>query len=204
VVSRQSGLVLVGRATTISRKLTRRAGSSPLRRAAAVADLGACGRRGCAVAHGSLFRDFAAACIALASGDEEGLRPSGSRTTSDSRIAFCRRHRSRGFKRHRAAPPRRHRPWAEVTSNQTAGLVVDHAADGASDRGCGIGLGQAKPAPRSGWARNRERIKASPSRRNAPAATGISALAISPNTAAGRTALASDRVERHGARRLRW
>jgi len=48
------------------------------------------------------------------------------------------------------------------------------------------------------------RIKASPSRRNAPAATGISALAISPNTAAGRTALASDRVERHGARRLRW
>ncbi len=39
---------------------------------------------------------------------------------------------------------------------------------------------------------------------SAPAATGASALASAPNTAAGRPRLASAKVERHGARRLRW
>jgi len=48
------------------------------------------------------------------------------------------------------------------------------------------------------------RTSTSLSRRSAPAAIEINAIAISQNTAAGRSALASASVERHGARRLRW
>ena len=63
---------------------------------------------------------------------------------------------------------------------------------------------QAKRSPLSGiGVESSSRINASLSPRSAPAATGTSAAAIAPKAAAGRCALASDKVERHGARRLR-
>lgn len=48
------------------------------------------------------------------------------------------------------------------------------------------------------------RTSALPSRRSTPAASGTSAAAMSRNTCQRRLALASDRVERGAARRLRW
>src|SRR5438128_2635446 len=170
----------------------------------AVADLEAAVEED-AVARGGALLDLAAAGVLLLAGNEEGAGRLDLGPPAVIGIALVEDVSGAGFQRHGAAGHHvialgradlePHRPALPRVIKQISFKPRMRA----------LASAQAKRASRSAiGVASSSRISAAPSRRSAPAATGSSAAAMSRNTAQGRARLASARVERQGARRLRW
>jgi hypothetical protein len=165
-----------------------------------------------AVAGGDQGVDLAAMRIALAPGDKKGSGGADCKPPAMIGIALVKDVGSAGFERRAAAGNDivnlgrgQLEPYRPALPRIVEQMQLEPAGAGA-----GLGPGQALIPlfkPGAGFSgigvASSSRISAWLSWRSAPAAIGINATAMSRNTAAGRAALASAKVARRGARRLR-
>src|SRR5215470_10356098 len=159
------------------------------------------------LAQSRLFDAVAAMRVALASGQKDGAGGDDLRPPAVIGVALVVDVGGTGLQRDGAAGHDiTSSTLAEVTSNHTVRPCRGSCSTCSfSPRVRALASAHGKPSPLSGIGEeSSSRIRASPSCRNLPAAIGISAMAMSRNTTAGRAVLASDKVERHGIRMLRW